>query len=240
MPDEGFHANRQSASHHKSLVTTWNYARALYCIEKFGDTSYKVAREHIFMIKPSKSNQVVFNQLRSIPADARIDLRLQGRRSLEAWLYIYDTQSQCIVVYGGKAGNDFTDLRIISLAEVVSVTRSTGENAPDQKVSVDGRAKSISSASLAPRKAQQTKSEQVLPEEARLLFQGLSKHLPISLRGETFVIALTGEITIEPPYTTVAGSTDDAAKVRRILESERSVLPKKKSKRNAHVPLKGG
>lgn len=82
-----------------------------------------------------------------------------------------------------------------------------------------------------------------LSEDGRLLLAGLSKHLQVRQNNQALIItASSTEIRLDPPYTKIEGTGEVVDKVRRILNSERQVMPKKEKGRriNVKVPVKGG
>lgn len=210
------------------------------------------------MVFSSGGNSSVIDVLQTLQPCARVQVHLNSDSPIDAQFYLYDDSRQCIVVYANEYAGLATDLRLIKIDAIRRIITGTAEqttkptkevgskSTPSKKgtpIKALGRGSEASTPACRDSrpKTPTVPAEVELTEEGKSLLRGLAKHLAICARGTSIVVTISsGEVTIEPPYTKVTGEGEEIAKVRRILESERGVLPKKTKKKDIKVPVKGG
>lgn len=203
------------------------------------------------------------HQLRNISSASTILVEPVVGPQFEGKFHLYDSTSKCICLYATRIGNSFTDLRLLKISglkKVTSLTTATiaSGSKPTQLQSAKSTVKKATVGGSATPSRRESRpgtpdsprppatsviapSKDELPEDARLLLAGLGKHLSVRTKGKSIFAKLAStEAKIDPPYTKAEGSGDEMLRIRRILESERSVLPKKGKKKDAKVPALGG
>lgn len=209
------------------------------------------------------SNTLQF--LKSAEPNATLRITLTSNTVVTGSLYIHDPKSNAIVLISEITDSTITDLRLVpipAIKEISRVSSITNQEAPakpsnPQKTNTSSNTPKPtpkkSGTSTPARRVSRPETPQNIPppkqltEEAKLLLEGLSKHLQVRALNDTILITLpsdTKEVTLSPPYNKIEGSGEQVDKVRRILESERGVMmmpsKKKKQRKEVKVPAKGG
>ena len=141
--------------------------------------------------------------------------------TIEGTVYLHDANARILVLYTAKDNETFSELRLINTAHID-----------------DGKKKGT------PLRTKETK----ISDECRVVLEALSRHFKCRAQNNTIIVS--EEFRIEPPYTqetTYSISAPDAAglqRLRKVLESERSVIkktqPVQRRKRDDKLPVKGG
>lgn len=217
----------------------------------------------------------IHQALKSTEVNSSIQVTLTNNATVSGSLYLLDLHSNAVILVSQVTDSTITDLRLISISAIKEVSNATltGQDARKlplaTQVAASTPKKSGSSTPAGrgsrPETPQNLLAAKSLVGDAKLLMEGLSKHLRVRAINDAIVISLPPptrsapslqntieeikEVTLLPPYTKIEGQGEQIDKVRRILESERGVITpfstaankkKKNQRKEVKVPAKGG